>query len=331
MVRVFVTRALPIDPAALAPPGVTVSVSPHDRPLAADEIVAMAAEAEGIVSMLSDPFDAALLARLPRLRALSNYAVGVNNIDRAAAAARGIVVCNTPDVLTEATADLAWLLVLAVTRRFREAERVLRTGGYDGWSPTLLLGAGLAGRTIGLLGFGRIGRSVARRAAASGMRVLSTTRHPVDVDPALASPVDRETLFAASDVLSLHAPLTPETHHVVDAAALARMKRNAVLVNTSRGPLVDEAALVEALEARRIAGAGLDVFEHEPAVHPGLLGRDDVVLLPHVGSATEEARRAMAELALRGCFDALAGHEPPNRVQPDTVPALASGMRGREQ
>ncbi len=321
---VFVTRRLALDPVAIAPPGIDVVVSPLDRPLSRDEIVDAAAEASGIVSMLSDPFDADLIAALPRLRVIANHAVGVNNVDLAAATARGIAVCNTPDVLTDATADLTMALILAVTRRLREAERHLRQGEFTGWAPTLLLGGDLAGSTLGLFGFGRIGRAVARRAAAFGMRVLFHSRRPIGADgereadrrvgePA-AIRVSWDDLLGSSDIVSIHAPLTVETRHAFDARALASMKRGAILINTARGPIVDEGALVDALQYGPLGGAGLDVFEEEPRVHPGLCGRDDVVLLPHVGSATYNTRVAMARLALGGCFEVLLGRTPANRV-----------------
>lgn len=316
VVRVFVTRSLPLDPRSVVPADLDVGVSPHDRPLRADEIAELAADADGIVSMLSDPLDAALIRRLPRLKVISNFAVGVNNIDLAAAEARGIAVCNTPDVLTDATADLTMTLLLALARRVREAERLLRSGAFDGWGPSMLLGTSLRGATLGLFGFGRIGRAVARRADAFGLRVAYHTRNAVpDAEGAPGERRPWDEILATADVVSLHAPLTAETRHVVDARALAVMKKSAFLLNTSRGPLVDEAALVKALAEGALAGAGLDVFEHEPEVHPGLLGRDDVVLLPHVGSATVVARVAMARLALESCVAVLRGERPPNRLR----------------
>jgi glyoxylate reductase len=302
--QVFVTRRLALDPRALAPAGVTVEVSAVDRPLTADEIATGAADAEGMVSMLYDPIDAGLIARLPRLRVIGNHAAGVDNIDLAATAARGIVVTNTPDVLTDATADLTLALLLALARRLREGERLLRSGSYAGWSPTLLLGRDMASAALLVVGMGRIGRAVTARASAFGMRVEGAGRKD-----------DLDLLLPRADVVSLHCPLTPETRHLIDARRLALMKRNALLLNTARGPLVDEAALVAALDSGRLGGAGLDVFEEEPRVHPGLAGRDDVVLLPHLGSATAGTREAMARLALQGCFDVLAGRTPRHLVR----------------
>jgi glyoxylate reductase len=262
--------------------------------------------------------DGALLDALPSVRVVANFAVGYDNIDVPACTARGVWVTNTPDVLTDATADLTWALLLALARRMREGERLVREGRFEGWAPTMLLGMELSGRTLGLYGFGRIGRAVARRAEGFGMRVLHTTR---------TSGVPFEVLLARSDVISIHAPLSLETHHAFDEAAFSRMQRHALLVNTARGPIVDEAALVRALEARNIGGAALDVYEEEPKVHPGLVGRDDVVLLPHLGSATRETRRRMAELALRNAAAVLRGERPPNPVN-EIDPAAG---RGRER
>lgn len=296
---VFVTRALP-DPgtAPLVEAGLAVRGGTADRPLTPDEVLAGLADADAVICMLSDRIDAAVLDASPRLRVVANYAVGYDNVDVAAARARGVEVTTTPGVLTDATADLAFALLLAAARRVVEGDRLVRTG-WDGWGPTELLGQPVAGRTLGILGMGAIGQAVARRARGFGMPVLYHNRRrvPEVVEAELGARfVTLDELWEASDVISLHAPLNPESHHVVDAAALARMKPTAVLVNTGRGPLVDEAALVEALRARRIAAAGLDVFEREPALAEGLAGLDNVVLTPHVGSATTTARATMVRL-----------------------------------
>lgn len=318
MKTVFVTRSLPVDAAALAPRGVRVVTGAHERPLSAEEIASGAAFAEGLVPQLTESIDRALMERLPALRVIANYAVGVDNVDLRAAQERGIVVCNTPDVLTEATAELAFALLLALARRVREGERMVRTGAYTGWSPSLLLGRELSGATLGLFGFGRIGQAVARRAAAFGMRVLYTARretgHEEAAERVCARRVPFESLLLESDAISIHAPLETTTRHVFGPAAFRAMKPGALLVNTARGALVDEEALVAALRSGRLGGAGLDVFEHEPAVHPGLLDRDDVVLLPHVGSATRQTREAMARLALENCFAVLEGRPPRSPV-----------------
>jgi glyoxylate reductase len=246
-------------------------------------------------------------------------AVGYDNVDVEAAAARGVVVTNTPGVLTDATADLAMGLLLAVTRRLGEGERLLRAGTPWGWAMDFMLGSGLQGKTLGVVGLGAIGQATARRARAFGMDIAYTTRSRADaeVEAALGGArwMGLEELLGAADVVSLHCPLTAETHHLIDADALRAMQPTAYLVNTARGPVVDEAALVEALRARVIAGAALDVFEHEPAVDPGLLDLDNVVIAPHLGSATVETRTAMAMLAARNALAVLAGEEAPTPVR----------------
>jgi glyoxylate reductase len=231
--------------------------------------------------------------------------VGYDNVDVPACTARGVWVTNTPDVLTDATADLAWALILALARRLREGERMLRAGEFRGWAPTMLLGRELRGRTLGILGYGRIGRAVARRAEGFGMRVLFTAR---------GGGVALEELLEQSDVLSIHCPLNPQTRHLIGPAELLRMKRGSFLVNTARGPIVDEAALVAVLQSGHLGGAALDVFENEPAVHPGLIGREDVVLLPHLGSATRETREKMARIALEQVERVLRGERPTTAV-----------------
>jgi glyoxylate reductase len=310
---VYVTRRLAVDPAAVLGPDFDVAVWPGERAPTRDELLAGAREAEGLLTLLSDPVDDALLAHLPKLKVVANYAVGFDNIDTKAAAARGIWVTNTPDVLTDATADIAFTLLLAVARRVREGERLVREGRFHGWGPTMLLGVDLAGKTLGIFGFGRIGQAMARRARGFGMEVIYTqrSRAPEAVERELgAEKVPFDQLLARSDVISIHCPLTPETRHAFGAAELARMKKGAILVNTGRGPVVDEAALAAALESGHLFGAGLDVYEREPTVHPGLLRRDDVVLLPHLGSAGMDTRRVMAELALTDVARVLRGDRP---------------------
>ncbi|MET0398185.1 MAG: D-glycerate dehydrogenase [Longimicrobiaceae bacterium] len=274
-------------------------------------------DAAALLPLLTVRVDAALLERAPRLRVVACPTAGHDHVDLAACRARGVVVTHTPDVLTEATADLTWALILATVRRLPQAERSLRAGEFHGWGFWDYLGGDLSGRTLGILGMGRIGRAVARRAAGFGMRVryTSRTRLPEEEERALAAEwTDRDGLLAASDVLTLHAPLTPGTRHLLDAAALGRMRPGSVLVNTARGPLVDEAALADALREGRLAGAGLDVYEHEPAVHPALLELPGVVLLPHVGSATRDTRTRMAMLAARNAHAVLTGAAPPTPV-----------------
>jgi glyoxylate reductase len=262
--------------------------------------------------------DEALLARAPRLRIVANAVVGHEHVDLAACRARGVVVTNTPDVLTEATADLTWGLILAAVRGIPRAERSLRAGEFHGWGFWDHLGGDLTGRTLGVFGMGRIGRAVARRAVGFGMRTVYAGRSalPPEEEAALgARRVDFGALLAESDVLTLHAPLTPATRHVIGRDALGRMKPGSWLINTARGALVDEAALVDALRDGPLAGAGLDVYEHEPAVTPALLELPNVVLLPHVGSATEGTRRAMALLAARNVEAVLRGGRPLTPVE----------------
>jgi glyoxylate reductase len=274
-------------------------------------------EAAALIPLLTVRVDGALLDSAPALRVVACATAGYEHVDVAACRERGIVVTHTPDVLTDATADLTLALLLATVRRLPRAERSLRAGEFRGWGFWDYLGGDLRGRTLGILGMGRIGRAVARRAAAFGMEVQFTARTPLPAERARslgARAVEWETLLTTSDVLSLHAPLTPETRHILDAAALRRMRRGSYLINTARGALVDEAALVEVLREGHLAGAGLDVYEREPEITPGLLGLDNVVLLPHVGSATEDTRAGMAMLAARNVHAVLTGEAPPTPV-----------------
>ena len=277
-----------------------VDVMPHD------ELVARVAGKQALVSMITDAVDRPVIDAGAELTIIANAAVGYNNIDVAAARARGLIVTNTPGVLTDATADLTWALILGITRRIGEGERLVRRGNWKGWTFDFMLGAGVRGKQLGIVGYGGIGRAVAARGRAFGMRIAHTSRTPKNDPDAEAMPLDR--LLATSDVVSLHCPLTPETRHVIDQAALARMKRSAYLINTSRGPVVDEKALAWALRTRLIAGAALDVFENEPKVEPELLTLENVLLVPHLGSGTVETRTAMADLAVRNVAAVLSGH-----------------------
>jgi glyoxylate reductase len=310
--RVVVTRSLP-EPAlrALRDSGANVWVSPEDRALSAEELRDAVRGAEAIVAMLHDRVDDALLgAAGEQLRVVANVAVGYDNVDLDAARRHGVTITNTPGVLTDATADLAIALMLAITRRLGEGERRIRSGVPWAWSIDFMLGRGLRGKTLGIVGYGAIGRATAARARAFGMEVVYTKRS--------AGPdsgrVELGELLERSHVVSLHCPLTPETRHLIDATALERMRGDAYLVNTARGPVVDEAALAAALRDGAIAGAALDVFEREPEVHPGLVALDNVVLVPHLGSATIETRTAMAELAAANAIAVLAGDDPPTPV-----------------
>ncbi len=310
---VAVTRWLPPPgPDPLVAAGLEVRYQDQDRPPGRDELLELVAGAEAVLTLLSERVDAELLdAAGPELRVVANMAVGYDNIDVDACRARGVVVTNTPGVLTEATADLTWALVLAASRRLGEGERLVRAGGWTGWRPGQLLGPGLQGKVLGILGMGGIGAAVARRARVSGMEVrYHNRRRRADEAEVGATWVERDELVAQSDVLVITAPLTAETRHVIDAAALSAMKPGAVLVNSSRGPVVDEAALVEALRSGHLRAAGLDVYEHEPQVHPGLLELEQVVLAPHLGSATHETRAAMVQLACDNILAVLAGRPP---------------------
>jgi glyoxylate reductase len=315
LARVLVTRRLPpggLDP--LVDAGHELVQRDDDRPFTLNELVAVAANIDAMVCLLTDKIDSTVLAAgAPRLKVVANVAVGYDNIDVAAAAAHGVAVCNTPGVLDETTADLALLLILAAARRAWEAESDLRTGKWPGWDINQYLGRDVHGAVLGVVGFGRIGRAVARRATGFGMEVLHHTRRDTGLNGWRS---DLDGLLAESDVVTLHVPLTDETHHLIDGRRLRFMKRDAVLVNTSRGPVVDEHALAEALEEGVIFAAGLDVYEREPEVHPRLLAAPRTVLLPHIGSASLATRTRMAQLAAENARAVLAGEQPPNPVQP---------------
>lgn len=288
----------------------------------ADRLQRRLQHAHGVVSQLTDPLTAAVIAAAPLLKVISQIAVGHDNIDVEAATARGIVVTNTPGVLTEATADLTFALLLAAARRLPAAEQFLRAGKWQRWDVDLLCGADVHGRTLGLVGFGRIGQAVARRARGFGMRILCTARSGASAAAAFelgALQVPLDMLLKESDFVSLHVPLREDTRHLIGVAQLCQMKRSAFLINTARGPVVDEAALVAALEEGLIAGAGLDVFEHEPKVPPGLLALPNVVLLPHVGSAVTSVRSLMCALAAKDCAAVLTGERPSHPVNPQVL------------
>jgi glyoxylate reductase len=307
-VKVFVSR--PIPPAALSrlEASFAISVGPAERPCTREELLEGARAADAIVTMVSDRVDGDLLDACPGLRLVANFAVGLDNVDLEAARQRRVMVTHTPGVLTEATAELAFALLLAVARRLVEGDSLLRREGrFPGWAPLYHLGRDVHGTTLGIVGMGRIGAAMARRARAFGMRVLYAGP---PADPSLGGDATRRTLpelLAESDHVSLHCPLRADTRHIIDAAALALMRPHAALINTARGALVDEAALVEALRAGTIGGAGLDVFEREPAVHDGLRTLPGVVLAPHIGSATVGTRAEMARLVCEDVEAVLAG------------------------
>jgi glyoxylate reductase len=314
MARVLVTRRLPdggTEPLVAA--GHEIVARADDTPFTPDELRGAVRDVDAVVCLLTDRIDASVLdAGGDRLRVVANVAVGYDNVDVAAAHARGVTVCNTPGVLDETTADLAFLLMLAAARLAHDAESDLREGRWKGWGINQYLGHDIHGATLGLVGYGRIGRAVARRATGFGMNVLHHTRRdtggPGWVD-------DLHRLLGESDVVSLHVPLTDATRGLIGAAELAGMKPTAILVNTARGPVVDEAALAAALHEGRLFAAGIDVFEREPEVHPDLLTAPRAVLLPHVGSASIATRTRMARLACSGAVAVLAGEMPPNVVR----------------
>ena len=305
-------------PAILAE-AVEVVPYPQDRPLDEANISQAAAGCIGILSQLMDPIRDTVLAT-PGLRCVSNVAVGFDNIDIPAATARKVMITNTPGVLDDATSDFAFTLLMATARRVVEADSFTRAGKFHGWAIDMLLGQDIFGATLGIIGIGRIGRGVAHRAKGFNMRVLYYDPQPLPPEAefqlsATRSSLDR--LIAESDFISVHVPLTPETQHLLSTPQFEQMKRNAILINTSRGPVVDEAALVQALQARKLAGAGLDVYEREPAVHPGLIAMPNVVLAPHIASATVRTRSEMSAMAARNMATAVRGGKPPNLLNPE--------------
>lgn len=320
--RILVTR--PIVEAGLdALRGENVTVPAEDRPMTREELLRLAPGHDALVTMLTDKVDAELFEAAPSVRMVANYAVGYNNIDVAEATRRGILVTNTPDVLTDATADMAWALLLAAARRLGEGERLVRDRGWDGWGPLQLLGVQVAGKTLGIVGPGRIGRATARRAKGFDMKVLycGRSRSNKIEEETGARRVELEELLRESDFVSLHCPYTPETHHLLGAPQLAMMKPTAVVVNTARGAVIDEAALVEALRSGRIAAAGLDVFEKEPEIHPGLFDLNNAVLAPHLGSATVETRERMALMCAGNLLSFCRGERPPQLLNPEALDA----------
>jgi len=324
--RVFVTRAMPDEGVRIlidALGAEQLRVRQEDEPISRAELRDNVRDLSGLLCFLSDRIDAEILdAAGPSLKVVANFAVGYDNIDIEAAAARHVYVTNTPDVLTDATADLAWTLILGAARRTGEAERFLRAGRWAGWGPRQFLGMSIHGATLGLFGMGRIGRAVAARAQGFDMRVIYHDKQPLD--PAMAHGlratfVNKDTLLTQSDVLSIHCPLTAETRHAFGLKEFQQMKRTAVLVNTARGPVVNEAELCRALEEGLIFAAGIDVYEFEPTIHEALLRQERALLLPHLGSATVAARAAMARMAAENIVAALKGRQPPNCVYPHSA------------
>ena len=320
---VLLTRALPDEAMRFLEDATDLTVNPEDRPIGREDLLRDVRDKDGLLSMLTDRIDGAVLdAAGERLRVVSNYAVGYDNVDVEACTRHGVLVTNTPDVLTDATADMAVGLILAASRRIVEGDRAVRRGTPWSWSPTFMLGREVGGTTLGVVGFGRIGQAVASRGRAFGMDVVYASRRPrPDVESLLgARRLDLGSLIEEADVITVHVPSNDDTHHLFGEDEFRAMKPTAVFVNTARGPVVDEAALARALRAGEIFAAGLDVYEREPEVHPDLLDLENVVLAPHLGSATVETRTAMGMLAARNLLDAIAGRRPAAAVNPEVSP-----------
>lgn len=321
--RVFVTMRIPEEGLRLLAEYAKVEVSDYKGVIPKDLLCKKAYGVDAIVSMLADRIDKEVFDAVgPNLKVVANYAVGVNNIDVEEATRRGIMVTNTPGVLTETSADLAWALMMAVARRVVEADRFVREGKFKGWDPMLLLGTDIYGATLGIIGFGRIGQAVARRALGFKMRCLYYSRRRADAQTEKelgANYVNLETLLKESDFVTLHVPLTKETFHLIDEEQLRLMKKEAYLINTARGPVVNEKALVKALKEGWIRGAALDVFENEPEVEPELLKMDNVVLAPHIGSASYATRSKMSIMVAENLIKALNGEVPPNLVNAEVL------------
>lgn len=305
MPRVLLTRRIPSSVLSQLSTEHDVDLYHGDGAIPRDELIRRIADKDALICLLTERVDDEVMAAAPALKVIACIAVGHDNVDLQAARRRGIVVTNTPDVLTGAVAEFTWALILGVARRIGEGDRIVRNRAWGGWGLDFMLGTELRGKQLGIIGAGRIGRAVAEKAPAFGMHTVFA-RHGRGAAPGFVS---LDELLVSSDVISIHVPSTAETRHLIDKRSFARMKRSALLVNTARGPIVDEEALVWALGERLIAGIALDVYEHEPAVHPALLEAENVLLAPHIGSATRETRTAMAELAVRNVLAVLRGDE----------------------
>jgi glyoxylate reductase len=321
--NVLVTRPIMDEPTRVLKERCEVTIHDNEFGIPRDELLAMVKGTDAVITMLTERVDSELLeAAGPELKIVANHAVGFDNVDLAACTAAGVMASNTPEVLTETTADTAWALLMAAARRLGEGERFLRAGRPWIWGPLMMLGQDVHHKTIGIVGFGRIGQALARRARGFGMRIIyhDSVELPGEVtEPLGAERRDLDDLLAEADFISIHVNLTPETRHLFGAEQFRRMKPTAVLVNSSRGPVVDEAALVQALRAGDIFAAGLDVFENEPEVHPGLLELENAVVIPHLGSATVDTRNAMGMLAVENVFAALDGTRPPTLLNPEVL------------
>ena len=319
MEKVVITRKIPQPAEEMLSQRYDVFVNPHDRAMTKEELLAEVRDASALLPLLSDRIDAEIINSAEKLKVIANYAAGYNNIDIKAATEKGIVVTNTPDALTETTADLTWALILAVARRIVEGDRFMRSGKFRGWEPELLLGTDVYGKTLGIVGFGRIGQAVARRAKGFNMRILyySRTRKPELERELGAQFVPLEKLMAESDFISIHTPLTEATRGLISSEMLDLMKPSAYLINTARGEVIDEKHLIEMLRQGRIKGAALDVFYGEPEVNPDLFELENVIITPHIGSASAETRSRMASMAAESIIDVLSGRRPRYVVNPD--------------
>ncbi|MEZ7197670.1 2-hydroxyacid dehydrogenase [Pseudodesulfovibrio karagichevae] len=319
--KVYVTRQIPEQGLDLLRQAAEVEVNPKDSPVPRAELLEIIRDCQGVIGLLTEKIDAEFFDAAPNLKGYANYAVGFDNIDVPEATRRGLPVTNTPDVLTNATAECAWSLLFAVARRVVEADKVMRSGDWPGWGPLQFIGGDVTGKTLGIVGAGRIGTAMARMSRGFDMPVLYTSssgRRNEVLDKELNGRlVSFDELLEQSDFISLHTPLNPGTRHLFGAEAFKRMKKTAYIINTGRGPVIDEQALLAALKAGEIAGAGLDVYENEPALTPGLAELDNVVLLPHVGSGTESARTDMSVLAARNMLAMLKGDKPETCLNPE--------------
>jgi len=320
--KILITGNLPDKVIAPLKEKYSIEMNHADRPLDHQMLLAQVKDKQGLLSMLNDDVSEEVLACAPNLKMVANFGVGYNNIDVRAATVRGIMVSNTPGVLTNATAELAFTLLLAISRRLVEGDRMVREGRFKFWAPMLFLGCEVTGKTIGIIGMGKIGKAVALRAGAFDMRILYHNRKRIDPKEEKelgAEYVDLKTLLTEADFVSLNVPLTEQTKHMIGKEELSLMKPTAFLINTARGPVIDEKALVEALKTGKIRGAGLDVYENEPALAPGLAELENVVLLPHVGSGTVETRIKIGTLAVDNLIAGLSGNIPPNLVNPGVL------------
>ncbi|MGB9780490.1 glyoxylate reductase [Caldanaerobacter sp.] len=321
MFKVFITRAIPEEGLELLRKYCEVEVSPYDRMLTKEELLEKIKDKDAVITQLTDKVDKEFFEAARNVKIVANYAVGFDNIDLEEATKRGVYITNTPDVLTNATAELAWALLFAAARRVVEADKFMRAGKFQGWAPMLFLGKGVTGKTLGVIGAGRIGQAFAKMAKGFEMKILYNARTPKPEfeKETGAKYVDLDTLLKESDFISIHVPLTPETRHLIGERELKLMKNSAILINTGRGPVVDEKALVKALKEKWIYAAGLDVYEREPEFEKELAELDNVVMLPHIGSATEEARRDMSVLVAQNIIDVIEGRVPRTLVNKDIL------------